>query len=244
MEIINNTINSIKSSLNEKMIKRELTIITHYLQNFQWSLTGVEGVLYSTTLLQTSVERKLVINRLIFLDMLDKFIDHNSKNAGTAYGVKTLYWDYLMSIYKDKYITMSEREIYLVKELIWAAYYVGCKNLPSHTTIPREGLIYWLIGGGFHCSDNMDEPKSIILRKIAANIISLKNGRADLLPYPQYASIDDVIELIELNCPGEVILKRLLQELPEATVNRENYGAFRNHYINFAVELLREKICI
>lgn len=244
MEIISNTINSIKSSLNENMIKRELAIITNYLRSFQWRLTGVELALYSATLLQTSVERKLVVNRIMFLDMLDKFIDHNSKNAGTAYAVKTLYWHYLMSLYKDKYIVMGEREIYLIKELIWATYYVGCKNIPSFATVSDEILIPLLVGGGIEHTDSLGGSKAVIMRKIAMNIISLKNSRAELLPYPEYASVDDIVELIDRNCPNEVILKRLLQELPEATARRENYGSFRNHYINFAVELLREKICI
>lgn len=235
MEIINNVINDIKSSFHEKMLKRELRIITHYLQSFQWSIVGVECTLYHQGLLQTSLERKAVINRCVFLDMLDKFIDANCKNKGTAWAVKTMYHDYLVNKYKSKYITISDVEVDLIKEIVWVSYYVGQKDPDPFDVRSPEGLIEFLADCSSKYRRDMVGTPAVILRRITANIISFKNAKADLIPYPECSHPDDLIELISVNCPWEVMILNLLREL-------KHHEAKRFHYTNYVVELLREKI--
>ena len=230
MELGNSIINSIKSSFHEKMLRREFRIITHYLQSFQWSIVGVECTLYQQGLFQTSLERKAVINRFIFLDMLDKFIDSNSKSSTVAWAVKTLYWDYLKSVYKDKYIQISDKEVNLIKELVWVTYYLSQKKMVLPKFGDRHILISALIGCSIPHLNTIEGSAGVILRKICANIISLKDARADLIPYPECANIEDIIELISINCPWEVMIKNLVTEV-------EYHDDKRTHYVNFAVEL-------
>lgn len=188
---------------NYKVRSMPFDALTARLVSSNTSLEVVENIIYSTDLLNDVDPDDPLMDRLFFLAKIWR-MTMEVLTPFEHYIVTSMFNDRFKQEYnKASEFKFSDKEVDLVKEIIWVAYYV--KNKKFQTTVRRSDEVCTLLLGCnkeyFHY---LKLTSTEIFKRVRENIRSLKDDRFVLLPHYGCVNPIDLNELAKLNKIGDM----------------------------------------
>lgn len=222
--------------INHKSVSKHLDFIFDRIVLENISLVSVDRIIYQNNLLNELVSSNLSVDTNWYVCYIDNIINKLESKCNTKGVVKLLFDIKLKANYTKETFTFSDEDVQILKELIWITYYLSeLRTIPLVKDLNLKEVLLILLDCNEEYLNNYSTSLNTIAIKFISNIISLKDSRLDLIPYPSAISPWVIVELLVRNYPQEVILLNLARSLCENKTNPN----IRSYYIRLILENIR-----
>lgn len=225
--------------INHKSVSKHLNFIFDRIVFENISLVSVDALIYENNLLNKLVDANLSVDTNWYVCFINGIIDKLESKCNTKGVVKLLFDIKLKANYTKEIFTFSDSDVQLIKELIWLSYYLSeLRTIPLVKDMNLKEILLILLDCNEEYLEYSESSLNLIAIKFINNIISLKDSRLDLIPYPSAISPWVIVEILNRNYPQEVILLDLARGLCENKTNPN----IRSYYIKFILENIKKKV--
>lgn len=222
--------------INHKNVSKHLDFIFDRIVLENISIVSVDRVIYQNNLLKELVDSNLSVDTNWYVCFINSIISKLETKCNTKGIIKLLFDVKLKANYTKEVFTFSDGDVQILKELIWLSYYLSeFRSIPLVKELNLKEVLLILLDCNEEYLSNYNTSLNTITIKFINNIISLKDSKLDLIPYPSAISPWVIAELLERNYPQEVILLNLARSLCENKTNPNT----RSYYIRFILENIR-----